>query len=148
MGKLNDFLSRWCHHHRRGSLVFALPTRTIRGVTVANYQLQNDEILSFRVNALDSSGTVEPNPAGDTFTLTVSDPSKLNAVLGTDAAGNTTVSVNALVRAATGITVTLTDSAGLKAADQTFDIVGDVKPIGLSFDLADATTVPQAVPPT
>jgi hypothetical protein len=150
MSELSAFPSHheaWRRNFGPPRIVFDLPTLTRKGVTMANYQLQNDEILTCRVNAINADGLVQPIPAGDTFTISVSDPTKLNAVLGADAAGNVTISVNALVRAATGITVTLTDSSGLAAAAQVFDIVGDVKPIGLTFDLADATNVPQDVPP-
>ena len=149
MTELSAFFARyetWRRRFKAVRIVFDIPTLTRKGVIMANYELNNDEVLQFRVNAITASGVVEPIPAGDTFTLAVSDPTKLNAVLGADAAGNVTVSVNALVRAATGITVTLTDSSGLAAAVQAFDIVGDVKPIGLTFDLADATNVPQDVP--
>ena len=71
------------------------------------------------------------------YTLTEEQSWQLDSVKGSLAIAN---------RDATGITVTLTDSSGLTAASQVFDIVGDVKPIGLTFDMADVSEVPQDVP--
>lgn len=112
-----------------------------------NFELPNDEILTITVKATNGAGAFEPIPTGDTFTATSSDPASLNAVMGTDAGGNVALVVNALVRAAPNVIVTVTDSAGLTAATQVFDIVEDVTPTTLVLDLADATHVPQAVPP-
>lgn len=111
-----------------------------------NFELPNDEILTITVKATNSAGAFEPIPAGDTFTATVSDLTAINAVMGTDASGNVALVVNALKQAATGVTVTVTDSSGLTAAVQVFDVVTDATPTALVLDLADATHVPQPVP--
>lgn len=127
-------------------LAFELPTRTVKGIPMPNFELPNDEILTITVKAVNSAGAFEPIPAGDTFTATVSDPTSINAVMGTDAAGNVALVVNALKQSASGVTVTVTDSSGLTAATQVFDVVEDATPTALVLDLADATHVPQAVP--
>lgn len=127
-------------------LAFELPTRTRNGTTVANFELPNDEILTITVKATNTAGAFEPIPAGDTFTATSSDPTSINAVMGTDAFGNVAVLVNALKQAASGVTVTVTDATGLTAASQVFDVVADVTPTALVLDIADATHTPQPVP--
>lgn len=111
-----------------------------------NFELPNDEVLTITLKAVNSGGAFEPLPAGDSFTATSSDPASLNAVIGTDSSGNVALVVNALKQAATGVTVTVTDSTGLIAATQVFDIVTDQTPTALVLDIADATHVPQPVP--
>jgi hypothetical protein len=127
-------------------LALEIPTTTIRGKPMANFELKNDAVTTFTIKATDSGGGSEPLPAGDVFTIANSDPTNLNAVMGTDAAGNPALVVNALHPLATGITVTITDSAGLQGVSQIFDIVADTAPTNLVLDVADATSVPQAVP--
>jgi hypothetical protein len=135
-----------CRHHHATRLAFELPTRTKNGVPMPNFELANDEVLSITVKATNSAGAFEPIPAGDTFTATVSDPTAMNAVMGTDAGGNIAVIVNALKQAATGVTLTVTDSTGLTAATQVFDIVTDATPTALVLHIADATHTSQPVP--
>jgi hypothetical protein len=133
-------------HPNPTRLAFELPTRTKNGQIMANFELPNDEILTITMKATNSAGAFEPIPSGDVFTVVSSDPASLNAVMGTDAAGNVAVVVNALKQAASNVTVTVTDSAGLTAATQIFDIVTDATPTALALDLVDATHVPQPVP--
>lgn len=113
---------------------------------MANFELLNDAVYTITIKATNSAGAFEPIPAGDTFTIAVSDPTAINAAMGADAAGNTALVLNALKQAASGVTVTVTDSAGLQAAVQVFDVVADATPTALALDLVDATHVPQPVP--
>lgn len=126
-------------------LAFELPTLTRNG-HMANFPLPNDQVLTVTLKATNAGGAFEPIPSGDVFTVTVSDPASLQAVMGTDASGNAAVVLNALVQTAVGISVTVTDSAGLAAASQLFDIVADSTPTALALDLVDATHTTQAVP--
>jgi hypothetical protein len=112
---------------------------------VPNFELPNDEVLVIPILTTDAAGATVPMPPGDTFTA-VSSSASLNAVMGTNTAGNPTLTVNALVQVSPNITVTVSDSAGLTQAIQIFDIVADVAPANVVLDLADATHTPQAVP--
>ncbi len=143
---LEEILARLPKPSAPTRLAFELPTRTRNGVTMANYELPNDQILTVTVKATNAAGAFEPIPAGDTFTVTVSDPTSLNAVMGADAAGNVAVVLNALKQTASGVTVTVTDSSGLTAATQVFDIVADATATALVLDTVDATHTAQAVP--
>lgn len=113
-----------------------------------NFELANDWVLTIPIQTTDNAGTVEPMPAGDVFTAASSDPASLQAVIGTDAGGNPAVIVNALVRAASNVTVTVTDSAGLIAATQVFDIVSDAADTNIVLNVGGATHTTQAVPAT
>lgn len=113
---------------------------------MANTLIQNDKIYTFTIHVEDASGDLVPAIAGDVYTVVSSNPASLSAVVGTDAAGAPAVVVNALVAAGTDYTVTTSDSSGLKAATNVFDIVADTAPMALVLDLVDATTVAQPVP--
>ena len=126
-------------------LALGYPT-DVRGVTQVPISLPNDVIRTIPILAENNEGVKEPAPAGDVFTATSSDPTKLNAAIGADAGGNPTVMINALVRTASGLTLTVSDSAGLKSISDTVTIVEDVTPTQLGLDEASATDVPQPVP--
>lgn len=111
-----------------------------------NFELPNDEVVTITIKTTNSVGTVEPAPAGDVFSVTSSAPASLQAVIGADAGGNPAVVLTPLVRVSPGITVTVTDKAGLTAATQVVDIVVDVTPTNIILDVADATHVSQPVP--
>lgn len=145
-GQFLTLIDRLCCRPCASRLAFELPTRTRKGITVPNFELANDEVLTITVKATNSAGAFEPIPAGDTFTATVSDPTSMNAVMGIDSAGNVAVIINALKQAASNVTLTVTDSTGLTAATQVFDIVTDATPTALVLDIADATHVAQPVP--
>ena len=114
---------------------------------MANYELPNDEIVSIPIMTTNAAGVTEPNPAGDTFSVVSSNPASLNAVIGTMADGTTpAVVINALVQVSPGLTITVSDSAGLAAFTLTVDIVQDVTPANIVLDVADATKTSQPVP--
>lgn len=132
--------------HRARHLALELPTLIRNGTIMPNVELLNNDVLTIVIQAKNSDGIVVPYPAGDTFTAASSDPASLNAVIGANASGQATVTVNALVPLASNVTVTVSDSAGLTPVPQVFDIVADVKAVALALDIADATHAPQAVP--
>lgn len=109
-----------------------------------NYELLNDTIATIPVQTTNSAGVVEPPPTGDTFTAVSSLPASLGVSIITAPA--LSLVLTPLVQASPGITVTVSDSAGLKVATQLVDIVADATPTNVILDLADATTVAQPVP--
>ena len=81
---------------------------------MSNYELNDDWVVSIPIVTQNSAGVAEPAPSGDVYTAVSSNPASLNVVVGFMADGTTpAVVMNALVQASPGITVTLTDSAGL-----------------------------------
>ena len=111
-----------------------------------NYELMNDQVSTVTIKTTDSSGNTEAAPAGDVFSVVSSNPASLGAVIGTDASGAPAVVLTPLVQVSPGITVTVSDSAGLAQFVQIVDIVSDVAPTNVVLDIADAATVAQAVP--
>lgn len=113
---------------------------------MANFELTDDEVLTVPILTQTATGTTEPALASDVFSVVSSNPASLNAVIGTTAAGNPAVVMNALVAASPGITITVSDSAGLVSAVQIVDIVPDNTPTNVVLDFADATSAPQPAP--
>lgn len=111
-----------------------------------NFELPNDEVVTITIQTTNASGTVEPVPAGDVFTVVSSNPASLGATVGQDAGGNPAVVLTPLVAASPNITITVSDSAGLAALTQLVDIVTDVTDTNIILDLADAKHVSQPVP--
>lgn len=117
-------------------LVLGVPVVTKKGkIIMANYQLANDEIVAFPILTADAAGALVPAPSGDTFSVTSSNPTSLNAVIGTMPAPSTdpAVVINALVQLSPGLSFTLSDSAKLTSAVQGVDIVADVAPTMLEI---------------
>lgn len=135
---------------RRGSratrLALEIPSITRRGKLMANFELPNDQVATILIKATNSGGVTEPVPTGDTFTALSSNAASLGAAIGADGSGNPAVVLTPLVRVSPGITVTVSDSAGLAQASIIVDIVEDVTPANLVLDVADATHVSQPVP--
>lgn len=126
-------------------IALKLPTRTVKGIVMPNFELPNDEIVTITIETTNQAGAVEPYPAGDVFTAASSSPS-LGVAIGTDAKGNPAVVLTPLVQASPGIVVTVSDSAGLSSATLTVDIVPDVTDTNIILDVSDATHVAQPVP--
>lgn len=124
-------------------IVLAIPRVTRKGVVMPNYELLNDTVATIPIQTTNSAGAVEPPPAGDTFSATSSSPSLGAAIVTSPALA---LVLTPLVQASPGITVTISDSAGLKVATQLVDIVADATPTNVILDLADATTAAQPVP--
>ena len=110
-----------------------------------NFELKNDDVAAIQIHTANAAGVVEPAPAGDVFTATSSSPS-LGVAIGKDANGNPTLILTPLVQVSPGITVTVSDSAGLAVATQLVDIVQDNTPTNVVLDLADAVLTAQPVP--
>jgi hypothetical protein len=127
-------------------IVLALPTYTRKGKPVPNFELPNDEVVTIPIQTTDSAGTVEPVPTGDVFTAVSSLPASLGVAIGATASGSPALVLTPLVQASPGITVTVSDSAGLVQAVQLVDIVPDVTDTNILLDVADATHVSQPVP--
>lgn len=113
---------------------------------MANFEIPNDEVWTFTIETANASGTIEPVPVGDVFTVVSSAPASLGAAVGTDASGAPAVVVTPLVQLSPSISVTVSDAAGLSSFVQVFDIVADVTPTNIVLDLADGTHVAQPVP--
>jgi hypothetical protein len=111
-----------------------------------NFELPNDEVVTIDIETTNSVGTVEAAPAGDVFTVVSSAPASLGAAIGVGTAGAPAIVLTPLVQVSPGITVTVSDSAGLAQVALTVDIVQDVTPTNLILDVADATHVSQPVP--
>jgi len=112
---------------------------------MANYELFNDEVVTVPILTQDAGGDVVPAPAGDTFTVASSSPS-LGVAVTALASGAPALVLTPLVQASPGISVTISDSKGLKVATQIVDIVADMSPTNIVLDIADATKVSQPVP--
>lgn len=129
-------------------LAFGLPTSIREDGTMANYQLKNDSIDTFPIMGVDDA-TQQPAalPPGDTFTATSDNAAVNAAITAADANGNPTLTINATVRAASSVTVTVADSAGSKVATLLVDVVADVVPEDLVIDTTKVTHATQSVPP-
>jgi len=149
IGAVNNLLSP-LHVHVYATLAahinLCLPARTRRGKPMPNFELPNDEVVTITIQTTNASGTVEPVPTGDVFTVVSSNPASLGAAVGQDAGGNPAVVLTPLVQTSPNITITVSDSAGLAALTQLVDIVADVTDTNIILDLADATHVSQPVP--
>lgn len=113
---------------------------------MADFDLKNDLVYTFTIRVEDAAGDMVPAPTGDTFSVTCSDTASLGVAIGADSSGNPAVVCTPLVPTATAITVTTSDSAGLKVSSNVFDIAADTAPTQIVLDTADAQTAPQAVP--
>ncbi len=131
---------------RAKRISLGLPTVTKNGKHMANFELLNDEVVTIPILTDDAGGDPVPAPAGDTFSVVSSNPASLNAVIGTTSAGNPAVVINALVQQSPGLTIVVSDSAGLSAFTQIVDIVADTTPKAITLDIADATEVSQPTP--
>ena len=111
-----------------------------------NYQLMNDSVDTLTIVAKDAGGLIEPIPPGDTFTVVSSNPASLEALIVSDKNTNPAVQLRALVQLSPGLTITVSDSAGLTVDVQAVDIVADTKPRDIGLDLANVASTPQPVP--
>lgn len=128
-------------------IALELPTHTRKdGTPMPNFELLNDQIVTITIKTTNSAGATEPAPAGDVFSVVSSNPTSLGAAMGTDAAGNPAVVLTPLVQASPGLSITVSDSAGLAQDVQIVDIVQDLTPTNVVLDLAAATHVSQPVP--
>lgn len=142
------------HHHHHRKLVLLQPTlTTLTGEPLmAAYPLKLDVVAHFVVTETNPvTAALEPVNPTDVFTVVSSDPTNLQAVVGTNAAGQTEIAVNWLHTTTpmlTGVGISITDSAGNIADNaETFDMVAPAfVPAQIGIDVAAVTETPQAVP--
>lgn len=112
-----------------------------------NYELKNDTIATIPIQTTNAQGVVEPVPAHDQFTAVSSNPASLQAdILQAGGAQGPKLVLTPLVQQSPGLSVTISDDAGLVVLTQLVDIVPDNTPTNIILDLADAATTNQAVP--
>lgn len=114
---------------------------------MSDIPLSNDLVYTIPNVGIDPAGNIVPLPPGDVVSAVSSDPTSLGAAIGTTGSGASATVLTPLKQNATGVTVTLTDTAGLTQDVATFD-VGPGVPKGLGLDFAHETTVSQPVPPS
>jgi len=108
---------------------------------MALYKLPNNVVRTFPIISKDAAGDVVPAPAGVVYTAVSSDPASIQAVI-----VDNTVVVNALVRAAADVSITVDDNGPLAAFTEIMDVVDDVAATSVALDEVNVTDVPQAVP--
>lgn len=119
---------------------------------MAAYPLKLDVVAHFVVTETNTStGSLDPVDPADVFTVTSSDPTNLQAVVGVNASGQTEIAVNWLHTTnpmLTGVGISITDSAGNVADNaETFDMVAPAfVPDQIGIDVVNVTETPQAVP--
>lgn len=111
-----------------------------------NLALLNDQVVTIPILTDDTAGQPVAAPAGDTFSVTSDHPEALATSIGQTATGAPAVVLTPLVRSMAGITVTVSDSAGLTTAVQLVDIGDDLTPTNIQLDVANATHTSQPVP--
>lgn len=114
-------------------------------VVAVDYQLVNTTIDTIPLMGLDAAGDTVPLPAGVTPTMTNALPASLNAVLGVNAAGIPTLTVNALVIANPGIVVEVDDGT-LNPYQFNFIITDSLAPTSIGPNLAAVTHAVQPRP--
>lgn len=112
---------------------------------MANLEIANDTVVTVPIHVTDAAGDVVPATPGDVFTV-ASDNAGLGVALGADATGGPAAVLTPMVRGLSNVTVTVTDSAGLKSVVLVCDVVEDIAPANIVLDVAGATTAPQPVP--
>jgi hypothetical protein len=131
-------------------IALALPIITRNGKIMATFELSDDTVAAIAIHVTDAAGDVVPAPSGDAFSAVSSDPTKLTAMIGAipsgPMAGAVALILTPLVKLASGLTATVTDSAALTSAELTVDIVNDLTPKAISLDVIDVVLSPQAVP--
>jgi hypothetical protein len=118
----------------------------MKGKLMPNFELASDEVATITILVRDAGGDVVSAPSGDTFSVTSSLPNSLAATIGADAHGAPAVVLTPLVVASPGISISVSDSAGLAAFTQVVDVVADTTPKAIGLDLATVEETPQATP--
>jgi hypothetical protein len=109
---------------------------------MADIPLSNDLVYTIPIVGLDEAGNIVPLPPGDVESAVASDPASLGVAVNAN-----NLVLTPLKQNATGVTVTVTDTAGLTQDVATFDIGPGVAK-GLGLDFAHETTTSQPVPPS
>lgn len=130
-------------------IALALPVITRNG-KIMNFELANDTVAAIAIHTVDATGDVVPAPGADVFSAVSSDPTKMTAAIGLMPSGTmigkAALILTPMVKLAPGLTVTVTDSAGLNSEMLTVDVVADLTPKAISLDTVDAVLTMQPVP--
>jgi hypothetical protein len=138
-----------CHYYRRATqITLGMPqiTNSEGNVIMANIELLNDTVATYPILTTDEDGVGVPAPTGDVFTVVSSNPASLGAAIGATAAGGPAVVLTPLVQQSPGLSITVSDSAGLTVFTDGVDIVSDLTPKAIGLDTTNVTTVAQAEP--
>lgn len=118
---------------------------------MAAYPLKTSVVAHFVITETDpATGALVPVDPADVFTVTSSDPTNLNAVIATNANGQTEVAVNWLHTTnpmLTGVGISISDSQGNTSDNaETFDMVPPAHVAAqIGLDIAGVTETPQPV---
>lgn len=112
---------------------------------MANYQLLNDHIDVIPILGRDPAGDLVPLPAGVVPSLKNGDPASVAAVISPIASGGYSLDINALVPAATNISIEIDDGT-LTPYTLVVDVVSDIIPTSVGLNLQAVTFTTQPVP--
>jgi hypothetical protein len=113
--------------------------------------LKPTDVYTFALGLAAADGSVEPIPAGDTFSVSSSLSEVVPGSIGQDADGAPTLIVNALTLpspATASMVLTLSDSAGDTALELGVDYPEPVAPGNITANVAAATVTTQDAPTT
>lgn len=115
---------------------------------MAAYPLKTNVVAHFVLVLTNPAGGLDPVDPTDVFTVTSSDPTNMEAVVGTNASGQTEIAVRWLHKTnppLTGIGISISDSVGNTADNaETFDMVPPAfVPDQIGIDTAGVTETPQ-----
>jgi hypothetical protein len=130
---------------KASKIMLALPTVTKKGIVVMPVlNLLNDTVATAPILTEDSVGAVEPYPTGDVFSAVSSNPASLTAAIVVVSPTQSNLVLTPLVQVSPGLTVTVTDTAGLPPEIWTVNIVDDT--VDTQIATGTFTTTPQPVP--
>jgi len=115
---------------------------------MADYRLDNNKVYTFTIGTkMDATGAPTVPLTGNTFAAVSSDPAAVNVFIGRDANANPAVIANAMVRSASGVTLTVNDTAGSKVCEFVVDVGDEIPPASdLTLDTVNVTHEAQPVP--
>ncbi len=118
---------------------------------MADFPLFNDTQYWFLIDDDDAAGAVVPLPAGDVVSVASGNAASIAMVVepmpSGPSAGAPSVHVSPMVQATTGISCTLTDTAGQPMpVVVTFSVAANPAPASLALDTATVVTSKQPVP--
>lgn len=114
---------------------------------MANFELPMGETAFLAIHTVDKAGDVVPAPAGDVFSASSADEAMIVASVDVMPSGplqGTPALKMVSVALASGVSVTISDSAGLQIDTILVDVVADLTPSAITVDEADAVFVPNA----
>lgn len=125
------------------SLALFLPTFLHEGVPM-DFEIKSNETLVIGIGARTREDNPALLPANDVVKAVADSPAALGVAVKVDA-GKTLLTLSPLVKAAAGVKVTISDSAGLKPVELVVSIVQDTTAVSLALD--DPATAVRAAQP-